>query len=352
MNKCIYLKGIEPELTFNSAEHIIPAGIGGIKKLPYGMVSDKVNNEVFSSIELEFIRNSPISLPRQFHGPGKRGSASDKKASKSNVHVMTNLDNNSKFNLGYIKLGKPILIRQFVYSIFGNVQFNFDNNGESIEVQLDQFLQELNDFKGFYKEIISDQIPIDYFILGVEQNKWYLAKNKNSQVPDLSKVIAGIINAVKNAKIDPQFEAAQVTCHQTMSFNMDNYFRVCGKIVFNFLALCKGHDFVLESKFDPIRNWIVSSGENNYVQIIDRKENLNILKELLLPPLSHNIIISKVDRNLVGILSFYGSNFEVKVKLCDNYDSNYLDIDGFICDWKNKKEYRLIDYLNKNANFT
>lgn len=79
MNKCIYLKKTEPEVTFKSGEHIIPAGIGGIVKLDNGMVSDEFNTKIFSSIELDFMRNSIIALPRQFYGPGKRGALSKKK---------------------------------------------------------------------------------------------------------------------------------------------------------------------------------------------------------------------------------------------------------------------------------
>jgi hypothetical protein len=73
MRCCIYLKGTEPVLSFNSQEHIFPAGIGGIQMLPKGYVSDQFNNS-FSKIELDFMRNSLIALPRQFYGPGKRGS--------------------------------------------------------------------------------------------------------------------------------------------------------------------------------------------------------------------------------------------------------------------------------------
>lgn len=65
MKYCIYLKKTEPEVTFSSEEHIFPAGIGGIQKLPLEYVSHDCNN-AFSSMELDFMRNSIMSLPRQF----------------------------------------------------------------------------------------------------------------------------------------------------------------------------------------------------------------------------------------------------------------------------------------------
>ncbi|WP_057912619.1 HNH endonuclease [Peribacillus muralis] len=72
MKHCIYFKKTEPEATFLSEEHIFPAGIGGKKKLPQEYVSHDCNN-AFSSMELEFMRNSIISIPRQFYGPGNEG---------------------------------------------------------------------------------------------------------------------------------------------------------------------------------------------------------------------------------------------------------------------------------------
>lgn len=57
MCKCIYLKKMLPDVTFNKAEHIIPAGIGGIKTLPKGLVSDEAN-ELFSKLELDFMRTT------------------------------------------------------------------------------------------------------------------------------------------------------------------------------------------------------------------------------------------------------------------------------------------------------
>ena len=48
MNKCIYFK--EDNLKYDSREHIFPAGIGGVKRLLRGFVSDKANN-YFSNIE-------------------------------------------------------------------------------------------------------------------------------------------------------------------------------------------------------------------------------------------------------------------------------------------------------------
>lgn len=72
-NLCIYTNKDDTQAHFKNQEHIIPACIGGMKKLPKGYVSDEVNT-LFSGLELKLARNSPITLVRMFVGPGKRGS--------------------------------------------------------------------------------------------------------------------------------------------------------------------------------------------------------------------------------------------------------------------------------------
>ncbi len=346
MKKCIYLKGTEPQLMFKSGEHIIPAGLGGIMKLQTGLVSDQVNTQIFSPLELDFMRNSHISLPRQFYGPGKRGSLATEKASKSNVHIMESRDDGSRC-LGYIKLGKPCSIPQFRVGLDEIVHFNFDKADGTPEIQLYNFSKSLKKFDGIYHEINDKRIPEDEYILGIDNAKWFLAKNPTRQIPDLLKAVGKIIGSIDDdTKVEPQFQTTQITSHQSFEINMDGFFRVCAKIVFNFLALSKGQDFVLLEEFDPIRNWILNGGENKFVQPIDKNSQLDFLVQIPFPELSHKIIIAKVKNSLIGIISFYGTNFEAIIQLTDNMVAKDFYLDGFICDWKNKKEYRFLEFIN------
>lgn len=54
-NLCIYTKENDTEAHFRNQEHIIPACIGGMQKLPKGYVSDEVNT-LFSALELKLAR--------------------------------------------------------------------------------------------------------------------------------------------------------------------------------------------------------------------------------------------------------------------------------------------------------
>src|SRR5580658_987513 len=101
---CIYYK-YRDGLHYGSGEHIIPAAIGGKKKLPSGYVSNEFNNDI-SKLEQEFIRESFVAMAREVQGPGKRGKLGDKFATKSKVHVVRNVDDDRLFALGYIKMGR------------------------------------------------------------------------------------------------------------------------------------------------------------------------------------------------------------------------------------------------------
>ena len=69
--KCIYCLKDERNTRFTTQEHIIPRTIGGIIKLPLGMVCDECN-ESFSVIEKRFVDDSVISIPKQMIGPAGR----------------------------------------------------------------------------------------------------------------------------------------------------------------------------------------------------------------------------------------------------------------------------------------
>jgi hypothetical protein len=84
MHKCIYSLKTEPDAHFLTQEHIFPKTLGGINKLPLGMVSDEVN-QLFSPLEKDFVHNNPIiQTEKMIHGPkGRKGH--DK---KDNIRIL------------------------------------------------------------------------------------------------------------------------------------------------------------------------------------------------------------------------------------------------------------------------
>ena len=344
MNKCIYLKETDLKQSFEKQEHIFPAGIGGIRKLNKGVVCDKVNGEIFSKMELDFMRNSLIALPRQIQGPGKRGSLIEKKSTKSNIHVVSRNEELSDVSLGYIKLGKPYQIPQFKVIDETEIQIIFDQSDGDYSDQLVNFIDNLKDFDDKYILIVEKNIPINQLLFGNFESKWYLGVHENSFSYPLSDIINKLVNK-RYSNEKPQFNATQVTCHQHMVFNIEKFNRVCAKTVFNFLAFSHGSDFVLQEKFDSIREWIINGGNDKFVNLLDKgNRNIKMIKNIDFPDESHKILINKVDNRLVGLLTLYGESFEVAVILCDNFTDKFV-VNGYICDWKNKKEYTLMEYI-------
>ena len=345
MSTCIYLKKSEPNVTFTAREHIIPAGIGGIHKLELGYVSDEINN-AFSKLELNFMRNSITALPRQFVGPGKRGDLSEKKGSKSNIHIMTNNENDGDVKLGYIKLSKPYHIPQILIYSNDTVEFCFNQTDGEYGIQLTDFINNLRGFKDSLNLIVNEKVPKHLVILGYSDSKWIMAKNNiNINIP-YENIITKLINDTKIHDIKPSYDSTKVTSHQHLVFDITQFYRVCSKIVFNFLASSKGVDYVLQGKFDPIRNWIVSGGDNEYTRHLDNCDGEKIMSKISLPNQAHCIIICKFDNSLIGLLSLYGGATYILVKLCGNYEEKDIYFHGYICDWLNKKEYDYFDYIN------
>jgi hypothetical protein len=135
---CIYL-GENSELHYDSAEHIIPAGLGGIKKLPIVYVSREFNR-LISKSEQGFLRNSIISMPRQIIGPGKRGSSTNIKATKSLINVFKQQTDKGSLSLGYIQLGKPVEIPHIVLNNTTGA-YSVGLNKETAEEELQIFTQ-------------------------------------------------------------------------------------------------------------------------------------------------------------------------------------------------------------------
>ncbi|WP_375102289.1 hypothetical protein ACDZ28_01115 (plasmid) [Paenibacillus sp. RS8] len=341
MKFCIYLKQTEPNVSFKSQEHIFPAGIGGTKKLPLEYVSHDCNN-YFSAMELQFMRNSLIALPRQFHGPGKRGDSNPKKATKSNVSLITELNASNSFGFGYISLGKPYNISQILINIKGPIQFKSDRSFGNVNKVTTDFMNNLEKFNGKYSLHEDERLTEDEFILGFRDGKWYVALSNK----DLEKQIRIFIDKILFEKPIqnkvPTMGTIQTEVQQTFQFD-DTFFRVCAKIIFNYLALAKGQNFVLQSCFDPLRDWIVNGGDNTFAGLLGKEFNLDIQT----PKLAHKFMIVQDGKMLKSIISFYGGQFATQVNLCEDFEGCF-ELDGFICDWENGYDYRWAEYINRH----
>jgi len=356
-NLCIYTKEPHEDVELKSGDHIFLAAIGGIKKLPKTYVSHEANNH-FSKLEKHFTRDSIISLVRQFEGPGKRGKLSIKNASKSNICVMSSQisseDIRERYNLGYVKLGKPYTINQFIFKLDDDksnmgTSINPEYIKDSDEPQkvLNSLLERARNSTN-YILIKDDNLPNNIALFGELDDKWFLGINNDNILP----IATEFINYLRNRKTvnvnDSKRYSTQVKANLKSKIDMEVTYRVIAKMVFNLLALEKGHEFILESRFDPIRNWIYSGeGESNFVNIISDNSVMKERFGSLYPERAHYIFITQIDNELVGLIGFYGATFSYEVKLTDLAPSKAFlpNLCGLICDWKNRVDYTLMEYI-------
>ena len=62
----------------------------------------------------------------------------------------------------------------------------------------------------------------------------------------------------------------------------------------------------------------------------------------------HSICFFSQDKILYGLVFLYGATSPIIVILSLNYDGNITD--GYICDWKNKKEGPLLNFVSEFCN--
>jgi len=339
MKYCIYLKSGEENLSFSSQEHVFPAGLGGISKLPFGFVSDEFNNSI-SKIEEDFIRNSIISIPRTFIGPGKRGSLSKSKSTKSLISL---IQINNDVSLGYVSLGTPYIISQIKIT---NNQYTIEINPKEL-INLDDFLLKLDSPKKI--NIIDKAINKNTIIIGLWKNKLYHAKHPESDFEYNTDTIKNSIKQNLNLS-NTTYKESFVTVTQNIKHSILSEEIVIAKICFNFLASIIPHSLIIDNSLDKIRNLIVNCIHSTQISRINTKK----LFPLKLPKDAHSIIILPENHNLKFIIIFYGGLLSYQI-IFENLNTEIVNIIrdnlyGLIIDWKNRKEYHLIDYINLNMN--
>lgn len=345
LNKCIYTRKIYPEATFKKKEHIFPAGIGGIKTLDNGVVCDEIN-EFFSKLEMTFMRESIVSIPRMFIGPGKRGRGiNSKQQTKSKVSIFENKNNN--IDLGYTSLGKPFIIPQIKIdcsngfeNINSNIEICFPPVENNLEKNIKSFICKLDSKK--FTVIKSNKIKKNVFIVGYE-NKIYIASNPEADFSGFTEVFyEKLVKKLQNILIenlDTNVEESHITTTVELQFNIDDYFRICSKIAFNALAYLKGKDYVLNSTFDEIRNFIVNGGDNKFIEFQEQNKIKEITKVLNLKNQSHFCIFLIQNGEVNATLSLYGMFHRIKLTPVSlKIIQSPLEIDGFFCNWEDKKE--------------
>lgn len=298
-NLCIYTNKDDTQAHFKNQEHIVPACIGGMKKLPKGYVSDEVNT-LFSGLELKLARNSPITLVRMFVGPGKRGSHNPKRrGGASKIVSVMQSDETGEYSLGYMRVGVPITIDQIhiVYLEGGKRQTSFRFDTETVDEdhfqeRVAEWIHELAEFDSQATILQKKEMP----------------ENEFSGIVDLQM---------------PHKGRNHVTSDIRQEIDLYAYYRVVAKIAFNCLAEVRGREYVMQQKFAPVRESILTGKDIEQMVMMPGKKNPHA--EVML----------------------YGDANPMFVVLSEEDCRDFGEMDGYVCDWENRREMRFLDYLGE-----
>lgn len=339
---CIYYKNKEG-LTYKTREHIILSGIGGIKKLPKGFVSDKFNKQI-SPLENSFLRNSFLTSLRTMLGPGVRGSLNDNKQVKTKINVFPNKFVNYPFVLGYMKNKNTYLIPNLLYNTFEKHIVGYTTDGYQ-KTDFFYFREKLKTLQPLKTKFIKvDDMPVNLALFGISD---MVEKNFNSFIAmsnlNITKnVEVEIENAILNFQSKENKNKESIECTPRIELSIDdNHYRIIAKMAFNFLAYIKGCDYVLKDDFDMIRTWILDGGKNEYA--IFNLENINPIAEKIktFNNYEHSIWLRKEKQNLKAFVNLYGKKTMI-IELSKHFNTPFEDI-GLICDWNTltPKEYTI-----------
>lgn len=349
-------------LTYHGEEHIIPAGLGGIQKLPKSTVSDKVNH-LFSKREIIALRETFLAINRYNNGPGKRGSScvrevKDPRIDLFEVQSEQPLNDNqldaiyAPVRLGFLFYGEVQMIPQILFPIRSDFSFQWTRiatgTTSTNEIKTTEyFLCELKVFlEQTYKEpqkdykIIRSEIKREgrYFILGFYNHVWFV----NTSFSD--NFISKIFEVMKQVPL-PDFIPVLLTTKANYHYNktlpkaFDGSFEfIYTKTAFNVLTFLMGADFARDKQFDTIRKAIVH-GENLFDYNISRTMPKWLVEwvhtEVNLK--SHFVVIHGHDNLIEAYVSIYREPLNASICLSRNYHAEEFK-KIFICNYKERCE--------------
>lgn len=330
---CIYYKD-RNDLTYDNREHIFSQAVGGMKKLPQGYVSDQANI-LFSKMELTAFRRSFIALNRMIIGPGKEGSVANKLTSPVSIIVYENGD----FGLGYINNLKEYLIP---YGYLHNGKLRLGCNAEDGIQKINQAIIEIKDYSGRIIRLVEPSIPQEALLFGIHNNILYIgACDDTISNEKAHKIITEVIILTENQERNLSSRKSPGKHHIAIQED-NNISRVYGKTALNVLAFIAGVDYALNPSFDNFRNWILTGDNMNEYS----KLPMIGIEKITFPEKSHWCLLLNIDDKLCAVVCYHNSMKRI-FNLGNNIDNRFSMPDGFICDWHNKQEYLLIDWIQQ-----
>ena len=176
----------------------------------------------------------------------------------------------------------------------------------------------------------------------VEENfNAFLALNTDSNFVLNSEIIKKIGQTISSD--NPVHANTGELSFQQKSFIDLSHLRIFAKIAFNFLALKMGRDFVMNDRFDPLRNWIVNNSTSGFAKYDFEGAKPFESSDINFPKDAHLVFITKRKDVLLAKVILY-NQIAALIQLTVDFDGPFEDI-SLICDWRNRREYGLTELV-------
>lgn len=361
METCIYLKESQTPLTYNSREHVIPAGLGGIAKLPKGTVSDEANS-IFSRREIVALRETILAINRRNNGPGKRGSESVYSIKNPHITVLEDASNSESsvngqvlfpVKLGYLFSGEVYIIPQIYCEInldnsvripilsLGTLVEEPENEYVDFSVELERFLAQTGKTQSSFILVKTElKIKQKYISIGCYRKKWYICTSLSEL--DLSRYLRLLeMRPIPREMIIIQEEAKEYNFSEKMPDAFGDAFTfIYAKTALNTLAYLKSSNFVRDAQFDDIRSSIVS-GEDIDRFIIKQHSPKWFSNWVIehVPEKSHFVVLHGHEGCIDAYVGFYRENVTNPIRLSKAYAGEEFRL-FFFCNYLVKDEKR------------
>lgn len=229
-------------------------------------------------------------------------------------------ENPEEVGLCYISLGKPYSIPTLQIKQ-GTLQIHIPEK-DDWEPFIERLLKCPED--GF-NDVHSDHMPAETALLGFHLGEWHLAQGDGFELQTLVQHLQNLKTGQINI-LSQQESVYRMRSHQHLTYKEVDYYKVIAKYAFNFLAHCIGQDAILESTFDPLRDWIMSetSFDNQVFQYVEMVTDSNSTLPEELPELAHFMMITKKNElELNALVYLYGGAVMHLVRLSANYGEEF-----------------------------
>jgi hypothetical protein len=127
--------------------------------------------------------------------------------------------------------------------------------------------------------------------------------------------------------------------------------RIIARMTFNFLALVTERQYLYHPAFDQIKDLILNGVKESRVSMYTDDQAVwykNYVTDAGFPEKGHYISINSWEDKLFGSVGLFGGNHIFNIKIADVVPFPSIKDSMFLCDWINKKDYTLTEFLQNN----